>query len=57
MASVENYSMFSMDRSYASSIVAVKVQGNAGPEVDAAVKKDLVNLRTFHLEYDYCSRG
>jgi len=28
------------------------VQGNAGPEVDNNVKEDLVNMRTFHMEYD-----
>jgi len=31
------------------------VQGNAGLAVDAAVKRDLVNLRTFHIEFDACS--
>lgn len=31
------------------------VQGNDGPSVDAAVKGDLVNMRTFHMEYDSCS--
>lgn len=31
------------------------VQGNAGPDVDVAVRKDLVNLRTFHMEYDTCN--
>lgn len=34
----------------------MKVQGNAGPEVDRAVKQDLVNMRTIHMEYDCCSR-
>lgn len=31
------------------------VQGNVGPDVDVVVRKDLVNLRTFHMEYDTCS--
>jgi hypothetical protein len=31
------------------------VQGNVGPEVDVVVQRDLVNLRTFHMEYDTCS--
>ena len=30
-------------------------QGNAGPEVDSVVKRDLVNMRAFHMEYDCCS--
>jgi hypothetical protein len=31
------------------------VQGNAGPRVDVVVKMDLVNLRTYHIEFDACS--
>jgi len=30
------------------------VQGNAGGEIDRGLKKDLVSLRTFHMEYDIC---
>lgn len=31
------------------------VLGNAGGEIDKRVMKDLVSLRTFHMEYDICS--
>jgi hypothetical protein len=31
------------------------VVGNAGPDIDNKVRKDLINMRTFHLEYDVCS--
>jgi hypothetical protein len=31
------------------------VEGNAGPEIDRVVRRDLINLRTFHMEYDMCS--
>jgi len=30
----------------------ITIQGNDGPAVDVVVKRDLVNLRTFHIEYD-----
>ena len=30
-------------------------QGNASPEVDNKVRVDLVNLMTYHMEYDICS--
>lgn len=36
-------------------IFVLTVQGNAGPAIDSAVRRDLVNLRTFHMEYDICS--
>jgi hypothetical protein len=36
-------------------IFVLTVQGNAGPAIDSAVRMDLVNLRTFHMEYDICS--
>jgi hypothetical protein len=35
--------------------VLLIVQGNVGSAIDTAVKKDLVNMRTFHIEYDCCS--
>lgn len=28
-----------------------------GPAIDSAVRRDLVNLRTSHMEYDICSKG
>lgn len=30
------------------------VEGNAGPEIDRVVRRDLINLRSFHMEYDMC---
>ncbi|RHN61995.1 hypothetical protein MtrunA17_Chr4g0042631 [Medicago truncatula] len=30
------------------------VEGNAGPEIDRVVRRDLINLRIFHMEYDMC---
>lgn len=48
--------MYAKDRSFVGALVAVKVQGNAGPEIDNAVKRDLVNMRTFHMEYVCCSK-
>lgn len=56
MARLENYTMYAKGRSFAGSLVAVKGQGNAGPEVDSAVKRDLVNMRTFHMACDCCSK-
>jgi len=35
--------------------LVLTVQGNAGGEIDKCVMKDLVSLRTFHMEYDICS--
>ena len=36
-------------------LCVMAVQGNAGGEIDRHVMKDLVSLRTFHMEYDICS--
>jgi len=30
------------------------VQGNVGPEIDIGVRRDLINMRTFHMEQDIC---
>lgn len=46
--------MFAKDRASVAAFVSVKVQGKAGPLV-AAVKSDVVNMRTFHMEHDSCS--
>lgn len=43
------------DREAAGAICLMKVQGNTGGEIDRGVRKDLVNFRTFHMEYDICS--
>lgn len=48
--------MFAKDREAAGALLSMKVEGNAGPEIDRVVRRDLINLRTFHMEYDMCSR-
>lgn len=33
----------------------VTVEGNAGPDIDRKVRRDLINM--FHMEYDICRVG
>ncbi|RHN51868.1 hypothetical protein MtrunA17_Chr6g0473911 [Medicago truncatula] len=70
MENFGNFTMYAKDREAAGAVCLTKgrtniewctcvgfhVQGNAGGEIDKRVMKDLVSLRTFHMEYDICSR-
>ncbi|KEH30782.1 hypothetical protein MTR_4g082235 [Medicago truncatula] len=54
MERLANFTMFAKDREAAGALLSMKVEGNAGPEIDRVVRRDLINLRIFHMEYDMC---
>jgi len=35
--------------------LSTAVRVNSGPEVERKAREGLVNMRTFHMEYDICS--